>query len=306
MATETELGGYLLSDKIAVGGMAEVYRAKAAQGTQRGADEPADVVLKRLLPTFRAEQAFVNLFVAEGKLCVRLKHPNVVRTFKLFKKGTDYFMVQELVDGMTLAKLAERARAAKKPVKLSAAVYSVQGLLRGLEYIHKLKLTEAPPTIVHGDVNPANVLISRGGEVKITDFGVAMSEGVPAVGEGGSVRGTLTYMSPEQVLGKPVDKRSDLFAAGVILWELVANQLLVDAPTEYEALQRVRECRVPLLNTVRPDVPDLLVQIVRKACYADANLRFADATEFLRALEVLGQRASLTLAPTALSEELGR
>ncbi len=303
MALETELGGYSISEKIAVGGMAEVYRAQAAAGTQRSAEETADVVLKRLLPQFRAEKAYIDLFVAEGKLCVRLKQPNVVRTFKVFKKGLDYFMVQELVDGRSLAAVQERARARGIPVGVAGAVFAVHELLKGLEYVHKLRFAEGTGAIVHGDVNPANVLVSKEGEVKLTDFGVAMAEGSPAYGEGGAVRGTLTHMAPEQVLGKPIDRKADLFAAGVILWELLANRQLIDPTNEYEAMQRAREARVPLLSTVRPDLPELLVQVVRKAVFSDPSLRFQDAAEFANALEVVGRRASLQLAPDAIAPE---
>lgn len=304
MAMETELGGYTLLDKIATGGMAEIYRAQAAGGTARGAEEPEQVVLKRLLPCFRAEQASIDLFVQEGKLAVRLKHPNLVRTFKVFKKAMDYFMVQELVEGRSLGQIADRARVRGIPVSPAAAVRTTLGLLKGLEAVHRTRFTEGAAGTVHADVNPANLLVSRQGEVKLTDFGVATAEGAPATGEGGAVRGTLTYMPPEQVLGKPLDKRSDLFAAGVVLWELLANRLLIEPCGEYEAMQRARECRVPLLSTLRPDLPELLVQIVRKAVYADPGLRFQEAAEFANALEVLARRANLPLGAAALAPEV--
>ncbi|HCF58613.1 MAG TPA: protein kinase [Myxococcales bacterium] len=303
MAMETVLGGYQLLDRIATGGMAEVYRAQAGAGTQKSAEEPDQVVLKRLLPNFRAERAFISLFVEEGKLCVRLKHANVVRTYKVFKKATDYFMVQELVDGKSLAQIAEAARSRRVPVSMPAAVWAAHELLKALEYVHKVRHGEGAAPIVHCDINPANVLVSKAGEVKLTDFGVALAEGTPAHGEGGALRGTITYMSPEQVLGKPMDKRADLFSAGVILWELLTNQTLIDPGSEYEAMQRARECRVPLLSTVRQDLPELLVQIVRKACFADPALRFQDASEFLKALEVLSQRAGFALSPESLAPE---
>ena len=303
MAMDTELGGYQLLDRIATGGMAEVYRAEASPSTQKSADEPDQIVLKRLLANFRAEKAFIDLFVEEGKLCVRLRHPNVVRTYKVFKKAIDYFMVQELVDGRSLAQVAEAARGRGQGVSVSAAVWAVHELVRGLEYIHKVRYGAGPEPIVHCDINPANVLVAKTGEVKLTDFGVALADGTPAHGEGGSLRGTITYMSPEQVLGKPVDKRADLFSAGVILWELLANQSLIDSSSEYEAMQRARECRVPLLSTLREDLPELLVQIVRKACYADPALRFQDAAEFANALEVLARRAGLQLEPAAIAPE---
>ena len=303
MALETELGGYSIVEKIAVGGMAEVYRARAAAGTQRSTDEPADVVLKRLLPQFRANQAYIGLFVQEGKLCVRLKHANLVRTYKVFKKGMDYFMVQELVDGRSLGAIHERARARGIPVGVAGAVFAVHELVRALEHVHKLRHGEGAAVTVHGDVNPANLLVSRGGDVKLTDFGVAMPEGSSAHGEGGTVRGTLTHMAPEQVLGKAIDRRADLFSAGVILWELLSNRQLVDAKSEYDAMQKAREARVPLLSNIRNDLPDLLVQIVRKSVFADPALRFQEAGEFANALEVLGRRANLRLGPDTLAPE---
>jgi serine/threonine-protein kinase len=304
MASETELGGYSLLDRIATGGMAEVYRARALGEPAPGIEEPPEVVLKRLLPTWRVEQDYVDAFVAEGKLGVRIKHPNLVRTYKVFKKGLDYFMVQELVDGLNLAQLSEKARSRKIPLTPAAAVWAALSLLRALEGLHKLRFGEGAPTVVHCDVNPSNVLVSKSGELKLTDFGVATPEGSPAVGSGGSIRGTLAYMSPEQVLGCPVDRRSDLFAAGVVLWELLANRPLIDAPSHYEAIQRARECRVPLLSTLRNDLPELLVQIVRKAVYADASLRFQDAGEFLHALEVLARRSNLALAAESIAPEV--
>jgi eukaryotic-like serine/threonine-protein kinase len=260
-------------------------------------------VLKRLLPGWRAEPAHVDAFVAEGKLGVRLKHPNLVRTFKVFRKGPDYFMVQELVDGRTLAQLAEKARARKIPLSPSAAVWAALSLLKALEGLHKLRYADGA-TVVHCDVNPSNVLVSRGGEIKLTDYGVAVPEGNTALGAGGSIRGTLAYMSPEQVLGRPVDRRSDLFAVGVVLWELLANRALIEASSHYEAMQSARQCRVPLLSTLRGDLPELLVQIVRKAVYADASLRFQDAAEFQGALEALARRARLTPSPESIAPEV--
>ncbi len=304
MGTETELGGYTLVERIATGGMAEIYRARLVGEVAPGSEEPAEVALKRLSPTWRAEQGYVDAFVSEGKLGVRLRHPNLVRTFKLFKKGLDYFMVQELVEGASAAQLAEKAHARGTPLAPAGAVWIALNLLRGLEALHKLRYAEGAATTVHCDVNPSNVLVSRQGEVKLTDFGVATPDGSPAVGAGGSIRGTLGYMPPEQVLGKPVDRRSDLFAVGVMLWELLANRRLIDAASPYEAMQRARECYVPLLSGLRSDLPDLLVQIVRKAVFANASLRFQDTSEFATALEVLAKRAGLPLSGESVAAEV--
>ncbi len=303
MANESELGGYSVLEKLATGGMAEVWRARLAAGGTPGPDEPEEVVLKRLLPEHRAEQGFVELFVQEGRLAVRLKHQNLVRTFKVFKKGSDYFMVQELVTGRSLAAIAERARTRAIPVSVAASVYLLHQTLKGLESLHRTRFSDGAATVVHADINPGNVLVSKKAEIKVIDFGVALPEGTSARGESGAVRGTLPYMPPEQVLGHPLDKRADLFACGLMLWELLANRRHNDAPSEYEAMQTARACAVPLLSTLRTDLPELLVQIVRKALFADPALRFQDSAEFIRALEVLARRANLPLTPESLAGE---
>src|SRR6185436_4050924 len=175
---ETDLGGYSVVGRLAVGGMAEVYQARAQPETQRSAGEPDDVVLKRLLPVYRNDAAFVKSFVDEAKLTVRLRHPHIVRTYRCFKAGIDYLMVQELVSGRTLQFMQDAFVKAGTPMPLSASVYVVSCLLKALDYIHRAKVGESGSNIVHRDVNPANILLSVSGEVKLTDFGVAEVEGV--------------------------------------------------------------------------------------------------------------------------------
>src|SRR4051812_20878281 len=200
--------------------MAEVFQARSLPTTQRSPGEPDDVVLKRLLPSYRNDGAFVKQFVDEAKLTVRLRHPHIVRTFRCFKAGMDYLMVQELVAGRTLQYMQEALAKANAVMPPPAATYLVHCVLKALDYIHRAKGGEGAGNIVHRDVNPANILLSVAGEVKLTDFGVAEVEGMMK-GESGALRGTLPYMSPEQVLGHPVDARSDLFSVGIIYWELL-------------------------------------------------------------------------------------
>ncbi len=305
MAKEDTLAGYQLLERLAKGGMAEIFRAKAPPEEARGSDDPSVVVLKRLLPEFRADPAYVNLFLEEGKLCVRLSHPNIVRTYKVFKKGSDYFMVQEFVDGAPLSRILDVAHARGKPVDLAAAVHAAIGLVKALEYVHQTRRSEdAPGTVVHRDVNPANILCSRSGGVKLTDFGVAEVEGQSVIGTTGAIKGTLTYLSPEAVLGRSVDRRSDLYGVGIVLWEMAANQPLFSGPTDLEIMHKIREGRAPVLSKVRQDLPELLMQIVRKALFADPQLRFQTASEFLKALSVLVVKAGLGRGDQALMREV--
>ncbi|PTL81980.1 protein kinase [Vitiosangium sp. GDMCC 1.1324] len=284
--------------------MAEVYQVRAKSSTQRSPGEPDEVVLKRLLPTYRNDGAYVKAFVDEAKLTVRLRHPNIVRTFRLFKAGPDYLMVQELVPGRTLGFMQELLVKAGAAMPPEAACYIAWCLLKGLDYIHRAKVGEGGGTIVHRDVNPANILLSVAGEVKLTDFGVADVEGVMR-GDAGALRGTLPYMSPEQVLGQMVDARSDLYSVGVILWELLANRRLYTADNEAELMHRVRDARAPLLSMLQAELPDYAVQVVRKALFADKARRFQTAAEFIRALEVLARRAGWPLSVEALKPLLG-
>jgi serine/threonine-protein kinase len=301
---ETELGGYSVVGRLAVGGMAEVYQAKARPDTQRSTGEPDEVVLKRLLPVYRNDAAYVKHFVDEAKLTVRLRHPHIVRTFRCFKAGIDYLMVQELVSGRTLAFMQDAFVKAGAAMPLAASTYIVSCLLKALDYIHRAKVGEGGATIVHRDVNPANLLLSIGGDVKLTDFGVAEVEGVMR-GEAGALRGTIAYMSPEAVLGQAVDHRADLFAAGIILWELFTNARLFGGNSEMEMMHKVRDARVGSVQRYNAEVPDMAAQIVRKALFADRALRFQSAGEFQRALEVLARRQSWPMTVEALKPLLG-
>ena len=163
--------------RLAVGGMAEVYQARALPGTLRSEGEPDEVVLKRLLPSYRNDGGYVKHFIDEAKLAVRLQHPHLVRTFRCFKAGQDYLMVQELVPGRSLAYFLQLLIDAGTPMPVPAACYVVWCVLSALDYLHQGAGATPPVAVFHRDVNPSNVLLSVGGEVKLTDFGVAEVEG---------------------------------------------------------------------------------------------------------------------------------
>lgn len=304
MAATLELGGYEVVGRLAVGGMAEVFQARAKEGTQKSQGEPEEVVLKRLLPAFRNDGTWVKQFVDEAKLTVKLRHPHIVRTYRCFKAGMDYLMVQELVAGRTLGFMQDALSKAGQVMPPSASTYITICLLKALDYIHKAKVGENGATIVHRDVNPANVLLSVSGDVKLTDFGVAEVEGVMR-GDAGALRGTISYMSPEAVLGQAVDHRADLFAAGIILWELYTGQRLFDGEGELQMVQKVRDCRVPPVQKLNPEIPDQAASIVRKALFADRGQRFQTASEFIKCLDVLARRNGWPVSVDALKPLLG-
>ncbi len=278
--------------------MAEILQARATPAAQKSAGEPEEVVLKRLLPTFRNDAGYVQQFLDEAKLTGRLRHPHIVRTFRAFKAGDDYLMVQELVRGRTVAFMQEALAGVKARMPPAASVYIALCVLKALDYLHRPKGPDALPA-VHRDVNPANVLLSVGGDVKLCDFGVAEVEGGPR-GEAGAMRGTLAYMSPEQVMGQPVDARSDLFSVGVLLWELLAGARLFEGEGDLQVAHKVRDARAPLLSRVAPELPRYAGQVVRKALFADKRLRFSSAAEFAKALELLAMRNKWPMTPDAL------
>jgi serine/threonine-protein kinase len=278
VAQETELGGYSLVGRLAVGGMAEVYQAKAKAAAQKSPGEPDDVVIKRLLPSYRQDANWVKQFVDEAKLTVRLRHPNIVRTFRCFKAGA--------------------------AMPLPAATYITISLLKALDYIHRAKVGENGATIVHRDVNPANILLSIQGDVKLTDFGVAEVEGLMR-GDAGALRGTIAYMSPEAVLGQAVDHRADLFAAGIIFWEMCTNERLFLGNSEMEMMHKVRDCKVPAAQHYNSELPEQAISIIRKALQPDKNLRFQTAGEFAKVLEILSRRNGWPTSVDALKPLLG-
>lgn len=305
MPLEQELGGYEIVGRLAVGGMAEIFQARPLPGTSPAPGEGPEVVLKRLLPAYRNDGAHVKHFIDEAKIAVRLQHRHLVRTFRCFKAGPDYLMVQELVPGRTLGYFLELLIQAGAPMPLPAANYIGWCVLEALGYLHGGIGASPPVPLMHRDVNPSNVLLSVSGEVKLTDFGIAEFEGLPRA-EPGTLRGTLAYMSPEQLVGDPLDARSDLYAVGVILWELIANRHLFPRTGELDLLRRLRDTQVPLLEPLRPGLPDHLARVVRQATFADREKRFQTAAEFARALQLTAQRNGWPLTVEALNPLLGR
>jgi serine/threonine-protein kinase len=296
------LGGYRILGKLAVGGMAEVFHAQPLPGTRQTAGEPRDVVLKRLLPAFAGDPVFVKNFVDEARISVRLRHPNIVRTFRCYKWHDDYLTVQEWVSGPTLSGLLEKRFREKSPLSPGAAVYIVGAILHALDYIHRARVGTGGEGIIHRDLSPANILLSHDGDVRLTDFGVAEVKGLMK-GATGALRGTVAYMSPEQILGQPLDARSDLFSAGILLWEMLANRSLFDGDAAFETMQRVRDARVQNVRVAQPTLPFALGQVVRRALLSDRRLRFQSAREFHRALLVAVQRFGLRADAQALQAE---
>jgi serine/threonine-protein kinase len=299
-----KLGGYQLLSRIASGGQAEVFHAKATSSALFGKPRQGEfVVIKRLLPAFRDDLARLKRFRQEGQLMARLSHPCIVRTMGCFEQDKDFVLVQEWIDGQTLEKLQERHRKRKQFLPLDAVVFVLRRLLLALCYVHELSEEGVWHGLVHADVSPANLLLSKEGEVKLIDFGVArlLDEKAPRENE---LHGTVAYMSPEAMLGHSVDEKADLYAAGILLWELMANRRLFDGSSEVERMHKVKNARVPPVTHHNPNAPHFSELILRKALAVHPESRFESARAFIEALDTLAQRMGLRQEPHGVARLL--
>ncbi|MBX3198578.1 MAG: protein kinase [Labilithrix sp.] len=292
----TTFGRYRLLERLGQGGMAEVFKAKSygVEGFEKV------VVIKRILPELAQSDEFVEMFIHEAKLAVRLSHANIVQVFDLgiapgsvtggMPTPDAYYMAMEYVNGLDLATLLARCRRAQVAVPVEMAVYVAAEVAKGLDHAHRRRDEQSQPlNIVHLDVSPQNILISLEGEVKVTDFGIAKARGAlePSGMEdtrNHRLQGKFGYMSPEHAAGEAVDARSDLFSLGAVLYEMLAGVNPFTAPTSFETLRRVQACECPPVELLRPDVPLELVALLKGAMALEMDARFADAGRMYEAL----------------------
>ncbi|NOY94708.1 MAG: protein kinase, partial [Deltaproteobacteria bacterium] len=279
-------GSYELIDRIGRGGMAEVWRARSrgAAGFEK------EVVLKRVLPSLMAGSDFAELLIREAKIAARLHHPNVVQIFDLGEQDGAYFIAMEYVAGCDLATAVRRhpspwIEQGEQGLSLPLRLFIVTEAARALDYAHRRQDDEGRPLhIVHRDISPQNILLGFEGEVKVADFGIARADaiGLGAEEDPGILRGKYAYMSPEQARSESLDGRSDLFALGIVLWELVTGRRLFKTASTEETLERVRRAEIPEVSTEAwpPGLPELITLALAPA----REQRFATAGEFGDAL----------------------
>ncbi|MEA2751352.1 MAG: eukaryotic-like serine/threonine-protein kinase [Myxococcales bacterium] len=299
------LGPYELLQRIATGGMAEVYLARRAgpHGFQKV------VAVKRILPQLAQDADFVAMFVDEARVCARLAHPNIVQVFDFGEHDGELYMAMEYVDGTTAARLVRAAASRGEEVPLDAALYIALSVLRGLDYAHNARDDEGKPLdLVHRDVSPGNVLIDRSGAVKLTDFGIARAAEIERRTDAGQLKGKLGYMSPEQVVGRELDARSDLFTVGIALAELVMLRPLFSGPSEIDVLMRIRDADLGVLDRAGSRVPDDVRTVLFRALARDRALRYPSAAAFAEGIEEILRRRRLQVGPAKLAawvEKLG-
>jgi serine/threonine-protein kinase len=298
-------GKYVLVDRIGKGGMAEIFLARSTTGL--GAD--LRVVVKLVLPELAALPRFADALVAEAKLAARLHHANVVQVIELGRTDDRLFIVMEYVEGLDLADVLRRCSRAKIPLPIDFSLLVVIETLRGLDHAHRRVGENGKPLgIVHRDVSPSNVLVSFEGEVKVCDFGIAHAAEEAQAG-GAGLEGKAGYMSPEHARGEALDARADVFAAGILLWELLAGRRRYRAG-EGESLLAVA-MRAEYEDPPPRGLPkeDELVAIVRRALAPARDDRYPSAAAMLRDLETYVAGAGLIASPlrlgTWLRETLG-
>lgn len=278
---------YRVIKRLASGGMAEVFVAESAgiEGFRK------QVAIKRVLPQLSAKTEFIDMFLDEARLSGRLAHSNVVSVFDIGVGDNTYFIVMEYVDGADLKQVIEYQKKLNKPMSVEAACFIVTKICQGLAYAHDLHTPEGEPLhIVHRDVTPANVLITRHGEIKIVDFGLAKASSQLASSDANVIKGKFGYLAPETVtpeLSGDIDKRVDIFAAGIILWEMLAGgQRLFLGDTDFGTVKKVKEAVIPPLAPLNPNVTPELERILHKALSRDRDKRYITARDF--AVDLIG------------------
>jgi serine/threonine protein kinase len=267
---------YRVVEKLESGGMAEVFRAESEglQGFRK------QVAIKRVLPHLSSKKKFISMFLDEARLSAQLSHSNCVQVFDIGVGDSAFFIVMEFVDGANLKAIIEHIKKTGRDFPVEAAVHISLEICKGLSYAHELTDPNGVPLyIVHRDMSPPNVLITKYGEVKIVDFGLAKANSQLEKSEPGIIKGKFSYLAPEAAMGQDVDARTDIFAVGIILWELLAGQRLFLGDTDFQTVKKVQAAQVPSISKINKKVPPELERIVNKTLAREPAQRYRTARE---------------------------
>lgn len=288
-------GRYELLKRIAAGGMGEVYLARQAgfEGFEKL------LVVKVLLPNLAEDSEFITMFLDEARIAARLDHPNIGQIYDLGEVDGAFYIAMEYIRGDDVVRLWKQARLKQKPVPMALAARIAADAAAGLDYAHKATGADNEPlNLVHRDVSPQNILVTFDGGVKLIDFGVAKAAGRMSHTTTGTIKGKYAYMSPEQISGADIDHRSDVFALGVVLYEMLTSARLFKRDTEVATLQAVATCDIPPPTSINPKIDPMLADILLKALAQNRDDRYEDAQAFRMALEewMLAERQPGTAA----------
>jgi eukaryotic-like serine/threonine-protein kinase len=280
----TPIGKYKLVRLIAAGGMAEVYLARqaGAAGFQKL------VCLKRILPHLARDKQFVEMFLNEARLAARLDHPNIVSIHDLGEANGNYFIAMEFIDGPSLRAVARRAHERGERLPIAEIVKIVCMAASGLHYAHELAGDDGKPLgLVHRDISPDNILVHRNGAAKVVDFGIAKAANSGGLTRTGTLKGKVAYMPPEQLRGDPLDRRVDVFALGVVLYELLAGQRPWEGDSEVSLIGRIISEEPRPFASARPDAPGGLTAVIDRALAKDREARYPSCHDLQADLEAL-------------------
>src|ERR1700734_871640 len=267
---------YRVVEKAEMGGMGRGFRPER-QGLQGFKKQ---VAIKRVLPHLSEKKKFISMFLDEARLSAQLSHSNCVQVFDIGVGDNAYFIVMEYVDGANLKAIAEslRKHGREFPVQLAALI--ALEICKGLSYAHELRDPNGVDMkIVHRDMSPPNVLVTKYGEIKIVDFGLAKANSQLERSEPGIIKGKFSYLSPEAALGQEVDARTDIFAVGIILWELLAGQRLFLGDTDFQTVKRGQGAQGPSISAINRKVPLELEKIINKSLARDPQQRYTKARD---------------------------
>ncbi len=301
MNDNMQLGRYRLERQIASGGMAEIWLAKQ--------DGPAgfqkDVVVKRIRPHLASDEKFVEMFLDEARLAAQLDHPNIVQIFDLGHVGSNYFIAMEYVDGWDVEAIIDRSVELRRHLHPAICARIISDACTGLGYAHEFKDRDGNPAgLVHRDISPQNIRVARSGLVKVMDFGIAKAATSSHKTQTGAVKGKLSYMSPEQIMAQDLDARSDVFALGIVLYELLVGQRPFGHESELLAITAIMNQQPRSLSDIAPNIPDELEQIVLRSLAKERDQRFHSAAELQLALEQYLRSEGLLLTQRDISEYL--
>jgi serine/threonine protein kinase len=269
-------GKYYLLDRVAVGGMAEVFKAKAfgVEGFERL------VAVKRILPNIAEDEEFITMFIDEAKIAVQLQHANIAQIFDLGKVDDAFFIALEYVHGKDLRGIFDHLHKHEGSMPMPQACFIVMQLCEGLDYAHNKRDAQGRElNLVHRDVSPQNVLIGYEGEIKLVDFGIAKAAGKASKTQAGILKGKFGYMSPEQVRGLPVDRRSDIFSLGIVIYELLTGERLFVGESDFSTLEKVRNVEILPPSSFNKKIPAELERISLKALAKDVEDRYQNAID---------------------------
>lgn len=281
-------GKFKLLKQIARGGMAEIFLG--CSGNLKSAHK--FLVVKRILSVHSHNKEFNKMFQNEGKIVVNLTHSNICSIYEFGIENNQYFICMEYISGRNLRQLVKKLKSQKKTLNPAMCAHIIRYVCNGLDYAHSCmdSITGQPLNIIHRDISPQNIMISFGGDVKVIDFGIAKVDDSEST-KAGVLKGKFEYMSPEQVRGKELDRQTDIFSLGNILWELLASRKLFRGSNEIQLLKKIKSCELPDLKKINPQVPDKLVEIVNKSLSSNKNLRYKNMGEMSNDISVFLNKA---------------